>query len=154
VHHGGIVYTTRGYRSGPYLAIKPGGRGDVTGTHVLWRVATGAPYVSSLVYADGLLYMSNDTGVLTASDATTGERVWQERVGGVYSASPVAADGHVYFVSESGRTAVVKTGRPPSVVAQNDIGERTLASPAISGGQLFLRTDGHLVAIGRPQGTR
>lgn len=154
-YHEGVVYTSRGYRSGPYLAIKPGGRGDITGTHVLWRVATGAPYVSSLVYADGLLYMANDAGVLTAADAANGERVWQERVGGVFSASPVAADGRVYFVAENGQTVVVKTGRPPTIVARNDIGERTLASPAISNGQIFLRSDAHVVAIGsKPSGSK
>jgi outer membrane protein assembly factor BamB len=154
-YHEGVVYTSRGYRSGPYLAIKPGGRGDITGTHVLWRVATGAPYVSSLVYADGLLYMANDAGVLTAADASNGERVWQERVGGVFSASPVAADGRVYFVAENGQTVVVKTGRPPTIAARNDIGERTLASPAISNGQIFLRSDAHVVAIGStPSGSK
>lgn len=90
VFHEGVIYASRGYRSGPYMAIKPGGRGDVTSTQTVWRVATGAPYCSSLLYYDRVVYMANDVGVLTAIDSASGERVWQERVDGVFSASPVA----------------------------------------------------------------
>jgi outer membrane protein assembly factor BamB len=144
----GVLYMSRGYRSGPYMAVRPGGRGDVSATHVAWQVATGAPYVSSLVQYQGRVYMANDVGVLTAIDANTGARVWQERTAGVFSASPVAADGKVYFVSETGETIVLSTAGP-SILARNDIGERALASPAIAGGRLFIRTDGHLFAIGR-----
>lgn len=149
VFHDGIIYASRGYRSGPYMAIKPGGRGDVNATQTVWRVATGAPYVSSLLHYDGLVYMANDVGVLTAVDAATGARVWQERVDGVFSASPVGGGGHVYFVSESGETVVVKAGPAPQVVARNALGERAVASPAIAGGRIFIRTDNHVFAIGR-----
>lgn len=149
VFHDGVLYASRGYRSGPYMAVRAGGRGDVNGTHVLWNVATGAPYVSSLLYYDGLVYMANDVGVLSAVDAKTGERVWQERVDGVFSASPVGGGGHVYFLSESGDTVVVQGGRTPKIVARNSVGERALASPALSNGRLFLRTDEHLIAIGQ-----
>jgi outer membrane protein assembly factor BamB len=93
--------------------------------------------------------MANDVGVLTAVNAKTGERVWQERIDGVFSASPVAAGGHIYFASENGETIVVKSAATPSVVAKNSVGERTIASPAIAAGRLYLRTDGHLFAIGR-----
>ncbi len=148
VYHDGVIYASRGYRSGPYLAIRPGGRGDVT-SRIVWRVATGAPYVSSLLHYDRVVYMANDVGVLTAVDAATGERVWQERVDGVFSASPVAGGGHVYFVSENGETVVVKAGGQPQVVARNAIGERAVASPAISGGRIFIRTDRHVFAIGK-----
>jgi outer membrane protein assembly factor BamB len=150
VVHDGIIYTTRGYRSGPYSAIRPGGRGDITRSHVVWHVETGAPYVSSIVYAGGLLFMANDAGVITAIDATTGARVWQERTGGVFSASPVTADGKVYFVSESGETIVVRASREPVILSRNEIGERSVASPAIAGGRIYLRTDRHLLAIGAP----
>jgi outer membrane protein assembly factor BamB len=148
VTHDGIVYASRGYRSGPYLAIRSGGRGDVSGSHVVWRVATGAPYVSSLLYYQGTIYMANDVGVLTAVDAGSGTRTWQQRVDGVFSASPVAGAGHVYFVAENGDTVVVKAGDTPEVVGRNAIGAHIVASPAISSGQIFLRTDDHLVAIG------
>lgn len=150
VFHGGLIYTSRGYRSGPYMALRPGGKGDVTATHTVWRVATGAPYVSSLLYYDGVIYMANDVGVLTAIDAGTGERLWQERVDGVFSASPIAGGGHVYFLSENGDTVVVKAGRTPQVVGRNALGERAVASPAISNGQIFIRTDNHVFCIGVP----
>jgi outer membrane protein assembly factor BamB len=150
VFHNGVIYASRGYRSGPYMAIRPGGRGDVSATRMVWQVATGAPYVSSLLHYEGVVYMANDVGVLTAVDATSGERLWQERVDGVFSASPVAGGGHVYFVSENGETVVVKAGRQPQVVGRNPIAERAVASPAISNGQIFIRTDQHLFAIGGP----
>jgi outer membrane protein assembly factor BamB len=144
----GVAYLSRGYRSGPYMAIRAGGRGDISKTHVPWRADTGAPYVSSLVYYQGLLYMGNGLGIVTCIDAETGERVWQERLGGVYTASPVAADGKIYLVSETGETLVVRAGRSPEVLARNGLGEQVIASPAIAGGQLFVRTSHHIFAIG------
>jgi outer membrane protein assembly factor BamB len=147
--HDGVVYMTRGYRSGPYMAVRPGGRGDISTSHVVWEVPTGAPYISSLVYEEGILYMASDVGAISAIDAATGKRIWQERVEGIFSASPVAADGKIYFASETGETIVLKAGRQPSVLARNDVGERLMASPAISNGQIFLRSDDQLFAIGK-----
>jgi outer membrane protein assembly factor BamB len=141
-HHNGVTYLSRGYRSGPYYAIQPGGK-------VIWKVDTGAPYISSLVHYDGLLYMMGDVGVASVIDAKTGERVWQERLGGVYSSSPVAADGKVYFLSENGETVVLAAGRTPRVLARNKLDARQLANPAISGGRLFIRSDDTLFAIGK-----
>lgn len=148
VYHDGVIYLSRGHRSGPYAAIRPGGRGDISKTHVLWHVPTGAPYISSLVYYDGLLYMAGDTGIVTCVDAKTGERVWRERLGGIYTASPVAGDGKIYLMSETGETIVLKAGRTPEVLSRNQISGRVLASPAISNGRLFIRTDEHVVAVG------
>ena len=145
----GVIYTSRGYRSSPFLAIRPGGKGDVAKSHVPWRVTSGAPYISSLVHYDGLIYMMGDVGVLSVVDAKTGERLHQERVGGVYTASPVAGDGKVYFVSEDGETIVVAAGRTPRVLARNRLNARQLASPAIAGGRLFTRADDALYAIGK-----
>ncbi len=145
----GTIYTSRGYRSGPYMAIRPGGKGDVAKSHVLWRADTGAPYVSSLVYYNGLLYMAGDVGVLSAIDAKTGLRVWQERTGGVFTASPVAADGKIYMLSEDGQTIVLAAGATPRVLARNKLDTRQLASPAVSGGRLFIRTDAAVIAIGK-----
>jgi outer membrane protein assembly factor BamB len=146
--HDGVVYLSRGYRSGPYMALRPGGRGDISTSHVVWQVNTGAPYISSLVYDGGLLYMANDVGAITVVDARSGEKVWQERVDGIFSASPVAADGKIYFVSETGETIVVRSGREPRIIARNDLGERLIASPAISNGQIFLRSDDRVFCIG------
>jgi outer membrane protein assembly factor BamB len=148
MHDQGIIYLSRGYRSGPYAAIRPGGRGDISKTHVIWHVPTGAPYISSLVHYQGLLYMVGDVGVVTCVDAKTGERVWRERIDGVFTASPVAGDGKVYFLSETGETIVLRAGRKPEVLARNRIDGRILASPAISGGRLFIRTDDSLIAVG------
>lgn len=149
--HGDRLYLSRGYRSGPYMAVRLGGRGNVTASHVEWRVPTGAPYVPSLVLYDGLLYMGSEGGVVTAVDAATGARVWQERVGGVLTASPVAGDGKIYFVSETGETVVLAAGRPPRVLAVNRLDGHFVASPAIAGGLLILRADDALMAVGQPR---
>jgi outer membrane protein assembly factor BamB len=149
VFHDGMIYMSRGYRSGPYMAIRPGGKGDISKTHVAWEAQTGAPYISSLVHDNGLIFMATDVGGVTVVDAKTGQRVWQQRIDGIFTASPVAADGKIYFVSETGETIVVRSSRTPEVIARNDIGQRLMASPAISNGQIFLRSDGELFAVGR-----
>ncbi len=151
VFHNGVVYASRGYNSSPYLAVKTGGRGDVSRTHVLWEVKTGAPYVSSLLYYQGLIYMATETGIASCVDAASGQLLWRERLGGVFSASPVAADGKVYLVNEAGEAFVLEAGRQMKILHRNHLEERTLASPAISNGQIFLRTDQHLISIGRRQ---
>jgi outer membrane protein assembly factor BamB len=147
MHHDGVLYLSRGYRSGPYAAIRTGGRGDISKSHVMWHIPTGAPYISSLVFYDGLIYMAGDVGVVTCVDAKTGERVWRERLGGIYTASPIAGDGRIYLFGESGETIVLRAGRTPQVLGRNQIKGRVLASPAISGGRIFIRTDDAIVAI-------
>lgn len=121
----------------------------LTRSHVVWRAPAGGSYAASLVAYEGLLYMTNDVGVLTCADMKTGERLWQTRLDGVFFASPVAADGKIYFLSQTGETVVVKAGRAPAILARNDLRERLVASPAISGGQIFIRSDARLFAIGR-----
>lgn len=159
IQNNGVIYTSRGYRSGPFMAIRLGRREDVSNSHplaeyyamppdVLWRVGTGAPYVSSLVYHDGLIYMVGDVGIVTAINAETGDRVWQQRIGGVFSASPVAADGKIYLLSEGGETIVLAAGRNYRVLARNTLDVRQLASPAVAGGRLFIRSDDVVYAIG------
>ena len=144
----GTLNTGRGHRAGPYMAIRLGGRGDVDESHVAWRVPTGAPYISSLLYYEGLIYMANGNGIVTAVDAETGRRVWQDRVGGIYSASPVAGDGKVYLFSETGETVVLQAGRELHILQRNDLGERVVSSPAVSAGRIFIRTDESLIAVG------
>ncbi len=151
VHRDGVIYTSRGYRSGPYMAIRAGGRGDVTKSQMLWRVGAGAPYISSLVYYDGLLYMASELGIVTAIDPKTGEQVWRERLGGFYSASPVAGDGKIYLLSETGEMLVLRAGRTPQVLARNKLDEQCIASPAISGRQILIRSAQHLIAVGAGQ---
>jgi outer membrane protein assembly factor BamB len=147
--HDGIIYMSRGYRSSPYMAVRPGGKGDISKSHIVWENTTGGPYISSLVHDNGLIYMATDVGAVTVVDAKDGSRVWQQRIDGVFSATPVAADGKIYFLSENGETIVIKSGRTPEVLARNDIGERQIASPAVSDGQIFIRTDDHVVAVGK-----
>ncbi|MFN3324695.1 MAG: PQQ-binding-like beta-propeller repeat protein [Bryobacteraceae bacterium] len=149
VFRNGVIYLSRGYRNSDFLALRPGGRGDVTATHILWRAPGGASYVPSLLEYDGLIYVTNEIGIVTCADAETGRRLWQHRLGGVFFASPTAGDGKVYMVSETGETFVLRAGRKPEVLATNDLGERFLASPAIAGGRIFLRSDGMLFAVGR-----
>jgi outer membrane protein assembly factor BamB len=148
VFAGGIIYMSRGYRNSDVLAIRPGGRGDVTATHVLWRIPSGASYVPSILHYQGLIYMTNEVGVVTCADAATGRQLWRGRLEGVFFASPVGADGKVYLVSETGETFVLRAGNKQEVLARNQLDERFLASPAISGGRIFLRGDGSLFAIG------
>jgi outer membrane protein assembly factor BamB len=134
--------TSRGYRSGPYMAVKTDGSGEI-----LWRQPTGAPYVSSVLHYDGIVYMATETGVGSAIDAATGNTLWKQRLGGYFSASPVLAEGRVYMVNEEGETFVIKAGREYQLLSKNDLGERTLASPALADGRIILRTDEHLVCI-------
>jgi VWFA-related protein len=149
VFHDGRIFLSRGYRNSDYMAVRPGGRGDVTKTHVEWRAPSGASYVPSIVHYQGLLYMTNEVGVVTCADAQTGEPVWRHRLDGVFFASPVAGDGKIYLLSETGETFVLRAGRKPEVLARNDLGQRFIASPAISHGRLFLRSDTTLFAIGQ-----
>jgi outer membrane protein assembly factor BamB len=149
VQHQDVLYLSRGYRSSPYLAIRLGGKGNVTKSHVVWHTPTGAPYVSSLVYYDGLLYMASEMGIVNAIDPATGQSMWRERIGGVFTASPVAGDGKIYLASETGETVVLRAGRTPTVISRNKLNAHVVASPAISRGRLFLRGDDELIAIGR-----
>jgi len=145
----GMLYTSRGYSSGPYMAIRPGGKGDVSKTHVLWRVPTGAPYVSSLLYYRDLIYMATENGIVICADGSTGAVIWKERIGGVFSASPVGGDGKIFFLNEAGATFVLAGGRNFTLLQRNTLDERCLASPAISDGKIFIRSDQHLFCIGK-----
>jgi outer membrane protein assembly factor BamB len=145
----GILYLSRGYRSSPFMAIRLGGRGDITNSHVVWRIPTGGPYVSSLLHYQGVIYMSTDNGILSAVDASNGQRLWQERVGGTFSASPIAGDGKIYFVSEGGETVVIKAGKTFEVIARNQLDGHFVASPAAGGGRVFLRADDRIYAVGK-----
>jgi outer membrane protein assembly factor BamB len=148
VFHKGVIYLSRGYRNSDVLAIRPGGKGDVSETNILWRAPSGASYVPSILYYDGLLYITNEVGIVTCADAETGKTVWRQRLGGIFFASPVAGDGKVYMVSETGETFVLRAGRTAEILSKNELDERILASPAISNRHLFLRSDGTLYCIG------
>ncbi|MFO0903963.1 MAG: PQQ-binding-like beta-propeller repeat protein [Pirellulales bacterium] len=150
VYAHGLLFIGTGYDSPTVMAIRPGGDGDVTDTHVAWTVKKGAPHTPSLLVVDDLLYMVSDGGVASCLEAATGKEVWQQRIGGNYSASPLYADGKIYFQSETGDTTIVKAGRTFEVVGKNALEERTLASYAVTGNALLIRTDKHLYRIEQP----
>ena len=147
VWHDGVLYSSRGYRSGPYLALRTGGTGDVTATHTLWRKETGAPYVSSPLYHRGLVYLATEVGVASAIDADTGESVWRQRLGGNFSASPLAAGDEIVFVNQEGDLFVIAAGSEYRLVRQVTFPERVMASPVLTGGRLYVRTDSRLYAF-------
>lgn len=149
----GLVFCSSG-RAGPTLAIKPGGSGDVTRTHVAWTSPRGSPFVPSPILYGTQLYMVNDmASIVTSLDAATGRALWQGRLGVArregFSASPVAVDGKVFFTNDEGETFVVRAGPAFELLHVNDIGERTLASPALVDGRWYIRTDRNLYAVGR-----
>ena len=133
------------------LAIKPGGSGDVTDTHVVWKATRGLPYVPSPMYADGRVYLVKDGGLASCFEATTGKVIYQqERLGtiGSYYASPIWADGRVYVSSLDGKVTVYRAGGDkPEVLYQADFGERICASVAPVGDTLYVRTKLHLYAF-------
>lgn len=147
VYGNGLVYICTGYGRPSLLAINPDGSGDVTETHLRWKLDRAVPHTPSLLLIDQELYLISDKGVASCVDALSGEVHWTERVGGNFSASPVYADGKIYFQSEQGDTTVIRPGSAYDEVARNSLGERTLASFAVADSALFIRTDKHLYRI-------
>jgi outer membrane protein assembly factor BamB len=136
------------------LAIQPGGRGNITKTHVAWKATRGLPYVASPLLYEGRIYCIRDGGMLSCWDSKTGKPFYlQERLGveGSYYSSPVAADGRLYLTSTEGKLSVVKAGgETPQILHRAEFGERILASPAIAGDNFYLRTSSSLYAFGKP----
>jgi outer membrane protein assembly factor BamB len=147
VFHNGVIYLIRGYRNSDFMALRPGGRGEIMPSSFLWRIASGASYVPSILYYEGLIYVTNEVGIAACVDAQTGKEVWKQRLGGVFFASPVAGDQKIYMASETGEIFVLRAGREPAILARNDLDERIIASPAISNRNIFLRSDGSLFCI-------
>jgi outer membrane protein assembly factor BamB len=143
----GLVFYATGWNTGQVLAVKPGGRGDVTSSHVAWRVTRGAPKKPSLLLVGDLLFMVADNGLVTCLDAHTGAEVWTARLTDSYSASPIAAEGRIYFFSEDGKATVIDAGRAFKTLAENSLDEGFMASPAVDGAALYLRTRSHLYRI-------
>jgi outer membrane protein assembly factor BamB len=128
--------------------VRTGGKGDVTTTHVVWTLRRGAPLTPSPLLVDRLLYVVNDTGIATCLDAKSGETIWRQRLGGNYSASPLLADGRIYFFNEDGVATVIAPGKEFRTLAANEVDGATLASPAVSGRSIFIRSATHLYRIG------
>ena len=155
----GLIYLTNGHGRSPTYAIQPTATGDLTPTDdesqiknsgLAWWQSRDGSYMPTPLVKDGLLYTCNDNGRLTVRDAMTGELIYHQRVGTgsrTYSASAVAAGGHIYFVSEQGEITVIEEGNAFKKVASNDMGEVVMASPAISGDRLLIRTVGNLYCL-------
>lgn len=147
----GLVFVSSGYDKPVLYAIDPTGKGNVTATHVKWRMDRGAPLTPSVLVVGDELYCVADNGVACCVDARTGTERWRDRLGGNFSASPLHADGMVYFQNESGEAIVVKAGTTFEEVARNQIGsgERTFASYAVDGKSFLIRTETAVYRIGK-----
>jgi outer membrane protein assembly factor BamB len=152
VHAAGLVFVGSGYDKPVLYAIDPRGRGNVTATHVRWKLDRNAPHTPSVLVVGDELYCVADNGVAACLDAATGEERWRERIGGNYSASPLHADGVIYFQNESGEAVLVKTGKAFEEIGRNKLGdgERTFASYAVDGRAFIVRSEKSVYRIGTP----
>jgi outer membrane protein assembly factor BamB len=143
-----IIYAPT--RVKPLLALRAGGRGDITTSHLLWSTANG-PDVPTPVSDGNYLYIVNDRGIMWCLDGKTGQEIYgpQRVKTGTYSSSPVLADGKIYVTNEDGLTTVLKAGPKFEVLAENPLNDYCLSSPAISNGQIFIRTAQNLYCIGK-----
>jgi len=148
----GMVFCSSG-RAGPTLAIRPGGSGDVTETHIVWTSPKGSPFVPSPIIVGEQIYMVNDMmSIITSFEAKSGELMFQGRLGQArkesFSASPVHVDGKIFFTNDAGETFVLEAGPEFKLLHVNDIGARMLASPALVDGMWYFRTENELIAVG------
>jgi len=143
----GLVYICTGYNSPTVIAVKPDGMGDVTDTKIEWTYKLNAPNTPSPILVDDTLYFVNDAGIVTCLDAITGKMIWKRRLGGNFSASPIFVDGKLYFLAEEGTMHVLAPGKQYKRLSMNKLNGMTFASPAVSEGALFIRSDKSLYRI-------
>ena len=143
-------WLSRFRKSDMCLAIRSGGNGDVTETHVQWSNSEGISQVTSPLYYRGHIYLVMFGGVVSCFNADSGEKLFREKIGarGYYYASPVAAEGKIYFCSQPGVVIVIQAGDKFKILSQNKIGERIAATPALVDGNIYLRTAKHVMAFG------
>jgi outer membrane protein assembly factor BamB len=153
----GLIFVPSGFSQGQVLAIRPGKKGEVfdvnaasapaTQLQVVWKAKKSVPKKPSLLLIGDLLFGIEDSGVASCWEAQTGKTIWNERIGGNYSAAPLAADGKIYFFSEEGKTTIVAADREFKKIAENQLGDGFMASAAVSGKALFLRSRTELYRI-------
>jgi len=143
----GLAFFITGFGKTELIAVRTDGQGDITGTHIAWRTDALVAKTASPILVDGLLYMVSDDGAVTCLEPATGERVWRERIGGQYAASPICGDGRLYFFNQQGKATVLKPGRAFQPLATNTLATGLMASPAVTGKALILRTKTHLYRI-------
>lgn len=145
----GVVYAASG-PSGPILAVRPGGKGDVADSHVVWKHAAGGPYVTSPLVYRGRLYIHSRAGVLTCYRAASGKELFKKRLEGRFTSSGVGGAGKIYLTNEAGRTWVLAAADEFKLLSKNDLNAgESLASPAIADGSLFIRCGRELYRIGK-----
>ncbi|MGH7488151.1 MAG: PQQ-binding-like beta-propeller repeat protein, partial [bacterium] len=154
VYGQGLVFLVTGLMKKELWAVKPDGQGDVTDTHVAWKLNTHVGKYASPLLVDGLIYTAAEESFVTCVEAATGKVVWTERIGGKYAASPIYADGRLYFFSQDGTTTVLKPGRAFEVLATNTLANGFMASPAVSGRAFYLRTRTDLYRVESPASER
>ena len=143
----GIAFLATGHGKGEGLAVRVDGRGDVTDTHIVWRVTRSVPRMPSSVLVDDLLFTVSDSGTASCLEAATGKEIWQERLPGEYAASLLYGDRRIYSFSQDGKTTVFKPARNFEIMATNRLDAGFMASPAVAGKALILRTKTHLYRI-------
>jgi outer membrane protein assembly factor BamB len=143
-HYGG-----EGQKTSFAVGVPYGDKGDVADQFVAWRDRNNFPYVPSAIFYRDHLYFVNDRGDAGCYDARTGKRIWQERLQGSFSSSPVLIDGKLYACNEDGDVYVLAAEPVFRILARNTVGERTVASPAVSNNRLFIRTDQFLICIAK-----
>lgn len=145
----GLIYAATGMGKASVWAIRPGGHGVVTDTHVVWKAPRNVPTMPSPIVLGEWLFMVSDNGIITCLDAKNGQVVWEQKIGGEFSASPISAEGRIYFFDREGKITVIQAGREFKQLAANQLDEGFMASPAVSGKALFLRTKTHLYRVER-----
>jgi outer membrane protein assembly factor BamB len=141
-----FVYFTTGIAK-RLLAVRPDGTGDVTDTHVAWSARRGTPEIPSPLIVDDLMFMVTEGGVVSCLEAKSGQQVWKGRLDGNYWASPLYADGKIYFFSQEGNVSVISARREFQLLAENELDEGFIASPAIAGNTIILRSLTHLYCL-------
>lgn len=145
----GLIFMSTGFDHASALAIKPDGKGDVTDTHVVWRIEKNAPLTPSMLLIGDDLYMVSDNGLVSCVEAKTGTVIWQDRVAKGTSASPLYADGKIYIQDELGTGYVLAAGHELKLLATNPLGDKSLASYAVVDKDLLIRTQHYLYRIGQ-----
>ena len=148
----GLIFTSSGFEAPTTRAIRLGGKGDITKSHIAWEQTKGVSALASLLYVAPHVYSITRDNILHCLEASSGKVVWMKRLEGVHSASPVFAEGKIFVLSEDGVTLVLRPGEKYDEIASNDIGENCLASMAVSQGHFYIRSAEHLFSIGSKEG--
>ncbi len=147
VYTDGTVYICSGYENCQMLAVRVDGHGDVTDSHVVWRVKKNMPTMPSPILVEGLIFTVDDDGIAVCIEAESGKVIWRKRVGGNFSASPILAEGRVYLFPHGGPATVIEAGREYKQLAENHLDAGFMASPAVVGKAMILRTKTHLYRV-------